>query len=262
MLAISIQHAHRAIAADPGAPDHAGGHGGDAVAAQSPTPVSSPSGDGGLGPRLDRLLRAAEQEALQVRESAERRAGALLTEAHAEIARHEQDRRQEWQERQAVLAAAEHRGAVEMTAAREQAAQLVAAAESEAQHIRGRALLQAREISDAAEQDIEQRHREAAAELDRLTRLRDVTRAEIMRLLRTLDGIREALAYDLDPDLTRSPTRVPAPNNGGAEEKPAAPVGLSAARAAIGRRRGDLHRTRHSGLRATDVDPRDPSDPT
>jgi hypothetical protein len=246
-----------AIAAETAAPDHADGQGDDAVAAQSPTPVSSPSGDGGLGPRLDRLLRAAEQEALRVRESAERRAAAMLTEAHTEIARHEQERRREWQERQAALAAAEQRGAVEMIAAREQAAQLVAAAESEAERIRGRALLRAREICDAAEQNIEQGHREATADLDRLTRLRDVTRAEIVRLLRTLDGIREALAYDLDPEFTR----VPAPEPGGAEEKPAAPVGLSAAVAAIGRRRGDLHRTRHSGLRAADADPPDHPDP-
>ena len=43
----------------------------------------SAEADGGLGARLDRLMQAAEKESAQVREAAERRAAALLTEAHA-----------------------------------------------------------------------------------------------------------------------------------------------------------------------------------
>jgi hypothetical protein len=74
----------------------------------------SPAGEGGLGARLNRLMQAAETEAAQVREAAEGRAAALLTEAHAEIARHGQDRRRE---RQEPLAAAEERVAVELTEA-------------------------------------------------------------------------------------------------------------------------------------------------
>ena len=83
--------------------------------------VVSP-GDHRLGAHLDRLLRAAEHEATEIREVAERRAAALLTEAHAEIARHEQDRRRAWQEREAALVAAEQRSADELAAARDQAA--------------------------------------------------------------------------------------------------------------------------------------------
>jgi hypothetical protein len=41
----------------------------------------SAEADGGLGARLDRLMRAAEKESAQVRDAAERRAAALLTEA-------------------------------------------------------------------------------------------------------------------------------------------------------------------------------------
>jgi hypothetical protein len=89
-----------------------------------------------LGARLNRLMQAAETEAAQVCEAAEGRAAALLTEARAEIARHEQDRRRE---RQEPLAAAEERVAVELTEAQEQAVQLVEAAEIEAPSIRGRA---------------------------------------------------------------------------------------------------------------------------
>ena len=206
----------------------------------------SPAGEGGLGARLNRLMQAAETEAAQVREAAERRAAALLTEAQAEIARHEQDRRREWQEHEAALAAAEQRVAAELTEAHEQAVQLVEAAENEAQSIRGQAHLQAREINQAAEESIEQLRRNAAQELDRLTKLRDTTRAEIQRLLRSLDGVRDALAYELDA----ATPGVPAPTaskSATAVEGSAIPQPIAAA-AAIGRRRGDLHRARLSGL--------------
>jgi hypothetical protein len=206
----------------------------------------SPAGEGGLGARLNRLMQAAETEAAQVREAAERRAAALLAEAHAEIARHEQDRRREWQEHEAALAAAEQRVAVELTEAREQAVQLAEAAEHEAQSIRGQAHLRAREINDAAEESIEQLRCNAAQELERLTTLRDATRAEIQRLLRSLDGVRDALAYELDAAVPGGSAPTPS-KTATAVEGSAVPQPIAAA-AAIGRRRGDIHRARLSGL--------------
>ena len=140
-------------------PDGAAPEGGDA---------SSPPGDHGWGAHLDRLLRAAEHEATEIREVAERRAAVLLTEAHAEIARHEQDRRRAWQEREVALLAAEQRSADELTAARDQAAQLVTAADQEAQGILGRARRRAEEISVAAAKTIDRGRRDAAQELGRL----------------------------------------------------------------------------------------------
>jgi hypothetical protein len=209
---------------------------------------SAGPGERGFGAHLDRLLRAAEQEAVQIREVAERRAAALLTEAHAEIARHEQDRRQEWQEREAAVAAAERCAADELAAAREQAAQLVAAAEQEAQGIVGRARVRAEEITSAASEAVERGRRDAAHELERLSQLRDAARAEIQRLLRSLDGVRGALAYELDTAVpaVQAPERSPREvTDGHAGSKR-----TSAAAAAIGRRRGDLHRARYSGLAA------------
>jgi hypothetical protein len=212
---------------------------------------SAPAAENGLGAHLDRLMRAAEQEAVQICEAAERRAGALLTQAHAEIDRQEQDRRREWREREAGLGAAEQRVAVELSEAQEQAAHLVEAAEKEAQRIRGQAHLRAREISDAAEESIERLRRDAIQELERLTQLRDATRAEIQRLLRSLDGVRNALAYELDT----APLEVPTPSRTRtAVEGSAVPPQPTAAAAAIGRRRGDLHRARLSGLPATATD--------
>lgn len=204
-----------------------------------------PELEGGLGARLDRLLRAAEEDADEIRAVAERRAAALLTEAHAEIARHEQDRRREWQEREAALAATEQRAADELAAVREQAAPLVAAAEQEAQRIVERARRRAEEIDDAAAEARERARRDAVQEVERLTRLRDTARAELHRLLRSLDGVREALSYELDAAVSRAVEPEQAPEANGA---PPGPPRTSAAVAAIGRRRGDLHRARQSGL--------------
>lgn len=196
--------------------------------------------DRGLGSHLDRLLRAAEQEAEQVREAADRRAAALLTEAHAEITRHEHERSRSWDDREAAVAAAEERVAAALTTAHEEAAQLVAAAHAEAHRVRSRAQLQAREITEAAEQEAE-----------RLVLLRDSTRAEIQRLFRTLDGIRDALAYELQ-------TGVPIPPQARQDaDRQAVRTTTSAGAAAIGRRRGDLHRTRHIGLSTVDDKPTD-----
>ena len=217
----------------------------------------SPAGEGGLGARLDRLMRAAEKESAQVRDAAERRAAALLTEAHAEIAEHEQHRRREWHEREAALAAAEQRVAVELAEAQEQAVQLVEAAENEAQRLRGQAHLRAREINDAAEESIEQLRRDAAEELERLAQLRDAARAEIRRLLRSLEGVRDALAFELDTAVpgvsasTSPPTR----------QAILGPAGSQPA-AAIGRRRGDLRRARLSGLSAAPTDQADDPRPS
>jgi hypothetical protein len=199
---------------------------------------------------------AAEREAAQIREDAERRAAALLTEAQAEIARHEQDRRREWEEREAALAAAEQRAVVELTDAQEHATQLVEAAEEDAQRIRGRAHLRAREISDAADESIERRRRDAVHELERFTRLRDATRTDVQRLLRSLGGVPDALAYELDAAVPGLSAATP-PQTRTADDGSAGPPQPTAAAAAIGRRRGDLHRARLSGLSAaaTDLSP-------
>jgi hypothetical protein len=226
-------------------PDGAASEGGDS---------SSVPGDHMLGAHLDRLLRAAEHEATEIREVAERRAAALLTEAHAEIARHEQDRRRAWQEREVALLAAEQRSADELAAARDQAAQLVTAADQEAQGILGRARRRAEEISVAAAKTIDRGRRDAAQELERLVELRDAARAEVQRLLRSLDGLREALTYELDAAIRGVSAREQAQEPRTATEAPAGPPPASAAATAIGRRRGDLHRARYSGLAVGDPD--------
>jgi len=217
---------------------------------------SAPSDEGALGARLDRLMRAAEQEAVQIREAAERRAAALLT----EIDRHEQDRRREWREREAAVASAERRAVDELAEAREQAERLVEAAEDEAERIRGRARLQAREIGDAAEESIEHLRRDAERELERFTQLRDAAKAEIQRLLRSLDGVRDALAYELDVAAPGVPASTPSHArqaiDGPAVSRPTAAV------AAIGRRRGDLHRGRLSGLSAAATEQMDDPGPS
>jgi hypothetical protein len=185
--------------------------------------VHATAGANGFGVHLDRLLRAAEEEAAEIRRMAEQAAAALLTQAHIEIDRHEREQRDRWDEREAAVAAAEKRATDEWTAARQAAAALLAdttaQVEDEAQRIRGHAFNRAKEIAEQAEQAAAETTRLAAEEVKRLHEVRDSARAEIVRLLRTLDGIRAALSYDLEvvtrpgPHLQEpwSPSTTPAP---------------------------------------------------
>lgn len=155
-----------------------------------------------VGARLERLLRAAEEEGAEIRRTAEKAASALLTQAHVEIDRHERENRDRWNEREAAVVAAEKRTADEWAAAQQRAAELLAdttaQAEAEARRIRGHAYNRAKEITAHAEQAAAETTRLAAEEVDRLQVVREGAREEILRLLRTLDGIRAALAYEIE----------------------------------------------------------------
>ncbi len=192
---------------------------------------------GGLGRRLDRLLRAAEEEASQIHAEAERAAAALLTQAHAEIDRHEREQRRSWTDREAALADAERRAAATVAAAEERAGVLLADATARAQRVAEDARRRAAEIVDAAERSATATARAVRAELAQQLQLRDAARSELRRLVRTLDGLRDALAYELDAAETRD-------GDDRAGRRPEA----SRLSDALGRRRGDRLRTRNSGL--------------
>jgi hypothetical protein len=146
--------------------------------------VHATAGANGFGVHLDRLLRAAEEEAAEIRRMAEQAAAALLTQAHIEIDRHEREQRDRWDEREAAVAAAEKRATDEWTAARQAAAALLAdttaQVEDEAQRIRGHAFNRAKEIAEQAEQAAAETTRLAAEEVKRLHEVRDSARAEIV----------------------------------------------------------------------------------
>ena len=165
-------------------------------ASQSDAPARSPQRS--AEHRLDKILRAAEDEARDIRETVERTTTALLHQAHVEIAHRQRAQQDDWEQRQAVLTEAEHRAAAEVAAAQEHVRALISDAEREANLIRGHAHSRAQEIVDAAQRVASEMTRNATARVEILTRLRDETQADISRLLRNVDGIRNALAYELE----------------------------------------------------------------
>jgi cell division septum initiation protein DivIVA len=228
-------------------------------AAEGPDrPVTAGSG---VGHRLEALLAAAEREAAEIRELAEAHAAALLTQAHAELDRHDHDQQQRWRQRDSALIDRERRLGAAETAAREQAAEVLGAAEHQARTILAEARLEARAITDTAREEAGQRLARSRAECERLERRREHAHAEIARLLRTLDGLRTALAYELNTDHTTDPDQPAEP--GGADPAPqhphTAPDGAASSPARVsvtdsadgwllGRRRGDHRRVPITGL--------------
>ncbi len=207
--------------------------------------------EGGIGPRLDALLAAAEQEAGEIRDEAERHAAALLRQVHTELETHEREHRRQWQERRQAVLAAESALHAERAAIDREAAQLRAEAERDAQRLRAQAHYQAREITTAAAQAAEQAAADAltrvTAELQQLHQRRDNARAEIHRLLRTLDGIRDALRYELD---TAPAAAGPGTDDGDRRRASGTGDERSGAGVTLGQRPGDLYRARRSGLLA------------
>jgi F0F1-type ATP synthase membrane subunit b/b' len=180
-----------AVAGEPAEPASTAGPDGSVTAA----PARSGSG---VGFRLEALLAAAEREAAEIREQAEAHAAALLTQAHAELDRHDDDLQRRWRERDDAIAERERRLRADETEAREQVAQVLDAAEHQAQTVLARARLEARALIDAAREDAGRQLARSRAECERLDQRRERAHAEIARILRTLDGLRAALAYELD----------------------------------------------------------------
>jgi hypothetical protein len=192
--------------------------------------------------RLDKILRAAEDEARDIRATAERATTALLQQAHIEIANREHAQQSEREQRESVLTEAEQQAAAAVAAAHEKARALISDAERDAALIRGHAHNRAQEIIGAAENAASEMTRNAVARVERLTRLREDTRADISRLLRTVDGVRNALAYELDAAAAGSPP--PGPDDHRARQPPEqAPRGLSGYR-------GNGQRVSRTGLSA------------
>jgi cell division septum initiation protein DivIVA len=200
----------------------------------------------GLGHRIEKVLRAAQREADEIRENAELDADALLSRARAEVEAEDLRRHRLWADREAAVGEAERQSTDGLAAARQQAAELLAAAEQEAQCIRGHAHNRAHEIRTAAEQAAERHLQQAHAEVERLGRVRDATRADLNRLIRALSGMRDALAYELDPRAAAPRTGAdPIPRPRGPASPPGpSDNGASPGRPGLGNDPGDYRRSR------------------
>ena len=213
-------------------------------------PVSSPEDvppttSSGFGLRMEKVLRAAQREAAEIIASAEQDAAALLSRTRLDAEAESRERRQAWADRERAVAEAVRAGAEQVAVAQRQATENLEAVELEAQRIRGHAHNRAAEIQAAAEEAAAETVRQARLEVERLERVRDASRADLDRVVRTLGGMRDALAYELearpgDPSHPTSRSQnpqhqnpVPQPRDGG--------IG-------IGTRPGDFRRARTAGI--------------
>jgi cell division septum initiation protein DivIVA len=157
--------------------------------------VSAP----GFGYRVEKLLRAAEDEACEVRAVGAREATALLDRARgeAEARRHEMEQSliargaasdQQAAQRMVRLDERERRVAERAAAARDEAEQMLTQARHQCDQLWLQARTRAERERAAAQDAILQRRRAAEQELGRLHRLHDQMRGQLARLLDSLAG--------------------------------------------------------------------------
>ncbi len=171
-----------------------------AATAEARASAAAESGDdaaerAGPGRRMEKLLRAAEEEAQQIRVQASREGAAVLSRARTEAQEEQDELRSRWAHREAAVAETERAIGAAVTEAQQQVRGLLEAAERDAQHIRREAHERAEQMRLYAEHAAGQRSEQARAGVDRLVALQTEVRADLERLLRTLGGVRDALAY-------------------------------------------------------------------
>jgi hypothetical protein len=153
----------------------------------------------GFGYRVEKLLRAAEQEAAELRASASREVQALLegVRADAEAHRHEAERSlisrtaaiQQQEAARTVELDERERQLVEQTVtARDEAERIVADARAQAERLRHDAQARAEQDRSRAEQDIWEQRQAGERELGRLSGLHEEVRGQLARLLDSLAG--------------------------------------------------------------------------
>jgi hypothetical protein len=190
---------------------------------------------------MEKVLRAAQREAAEIIASAEHDAAALLSRSRVDAEAEDRERRQVWADRERAVADAVRGAAEQVAMAQRQATEILEAAELEAQRIRGRAHNRAAEIQVAAEAAAAETVQQARLEVERLERVRDASRADLDRVVRTLGGMRDALAYEMearpgDPAHAAPPARA-------SQDSLAQPRGIG-----IGTRPGDFRRARTAGI--------------
>ena len=229
-------------------------------------PEDSPSTtNAGFGLRMEKMLRAAEREAAEIRANAEQDAAGIVSRARLEAEVEDRERRQGWMERERTVADAVRAGAEQVGAAQRQAAEIMETVELEAQRIRGHAHNRAKEISAAAEEAAAATVRRAQLEVERLERVQAAARGDLDRVMRTLGGMRDALAYELESQPPQREAgqreagpREPVQRDGGppapGQQVPPAQTPPSQAPVpqprggALGGRPGDFRRARTAGI--------------
>lgn len=165
-----------------------------------------------FGFRAEKLLRLAEQEATEMRNSASRESSAILEKARTDAEKHRHDieqsliaraslLEQQASQRQAELQEREQQIADQLAAARQQAEHMHTAAEQAAVRLRKEAEASADETRQRAETDIRRQRDQATQELARLGGLQSDVRSELARLneVLTAEVAREPKSAELKP---------------------------------------------------------------
>lgn len=164
----------------------------------------------GFGYRVEKLLRAAEHEAGEVRSAATREATALLDRmrGQAEARRHEMEQslisradalHQQAALRRVELDERERRIAEHTAAAQNEVERMFSQARQQCDQLRLEARARAERERAAAQDAIRERRSSAEQELGRLHRLHDQVRDQLARLLDSLAGEFEAATPQPDP---------------------------------------------------------------
>jgi cell division septum initiation protein DivIVA len=161
-----------------------------------------------FGFRAEKLLRMAEQEAVEIRSNASRESASIIEQARkeAEQHRHEVEQtlisrasllEQQAAQRSSEIQEREQQVADQLSAAREQADQMHAAASRAAERLRQESEAAAEETRARAEAAAQRQRDSASQEIARLTALQQDVRTELARLA-------EVLTNELEADSSRN----------------------------------------------------------
>jgi cell division septum initiation protein DivIVA len=178
-----------------------------------------------FGFRAEKLLRMAEQEAVEIRSNASRESASIIEQARkeAEQHRHEVEQtlisrasllEQQAAQRSSELQEREQQVADQLAAAREQADQMHAAASRAAERLRQESEAAAEETRARAEAAAQRQRDSAAQEIARLTALQQDVRSELARLA-------EVLTNELAADSARGGAKRGLPTEGLGGKEPA-----------------------------------------
>ncbi|MDE9364673.1 hypothetical protein PZ938_03575 [Luteipulveratus sp. YIM 133132] len=166
-----------------------------------------------FGFRAEKLLRLAEQEATEMRNSASRESAGILEKARTDAEKHRHDieqsliaraslLEQQSSQRSAELQEREQQIADQLAAARQQAEHMHTAAEQAALRLRKEAEAAADDTRQRAESDIRRQRDQSTQELARLSGLQSDVRSELSRLSDVLSAEVAKALSKVDPEAT------------------------------------------------------------
>jgi cell division septum initiation protein DivIVA len=189
-----------------------------------------------FGYRAEKLLRMAENEAIETRQSASRESAAMIEQARTEAEKHRHEveqtlisraslLEQQAAQRAAELQEREQQISAQLATAREQADQMHAAAARAAERLRADSEAAAADTRQRAAADAQRMRDQATQEINRLTTVQSDVRAELGRLAEVLAS--ELGGRSAQGAVPAGESRAEVPEQAGAPRKVEATAGAS-----------------------------------